>query len=78
MNELVRAIALYTFGLLNSTYTGCMTPLPAVFTLQHSGIYVCTTNYSNKATNIEFPIDETLGIGATLHVPYINPDNGHI
>jgi len=55
-----------------------MTPLPAVFTLQHSGVHVCAMNCSNEAADIESPIDETLDFGTTLHVPYIDPDNGHV
>jgi len=78
MNELVRAIALYTFRPLNSVHTGCMTPLPAVFTLRHSRVHVCAMNCSNEAADIESPIDETLDFGTTLHVPYIDSDNGHV
>jgi len=76
MNELVRAIVFYIFGPLNSAHTGYMTPFPAVFTLQHSGVHVCAINCTNEAANIESLIDETLGFGAALHISY--SDDGHI
>jgi len=35
-------------------------------------------NCNNEAANIESPIDETLGFGTTLRIPYINPDDRHV
>jgi len=78
IDELVRAIAFYTFRLLNSIHTRCIALFPAVFTLWHSEVYVCAMNCSDEAASIESPIDETLGFGATLCIPYIDLDNGHV
>ena len=74
----MRAIVFYTFGLLNSIHTSCIVLSPAVFTLWHFGVYVCAMNCSDEAASIESPIDETLGFGATLCIPYIDPDNRHV
>ena len=53
IDELVRTIVFYTFGLLNSAHTGYMTLFPAVFTLQHSEVHVCAMNCSDEAANVE-------------------------
>jgi len=78
MNGLVGTTALNTFGPLNSTHTSCMALFPAVFILQHSRVYVYTTNYDDKATYIEPPVDEALGFGTALCVLYIDLYNKHV
>ena len=35
-------------------------------------------NCSNETANIEPPINETLGFGAALCIPYIDPDEGYV
>ena len=78
MNGLVRTIALNIFGPLNSTHTSYMVPFPAVFTLWHSRVHICTTNCSDKAAYVKPSVNETLGFDTTLHVPYIDPYNKHV
>jgi len=78
INRLVGTIALNTFRPLNSTHTSSVAPFPAVFTLQHTRVHVRTMNCGNEAAYVEPPVDETLGFGITLHIPYINLYNGHV
>jgi len=74
----VGTIALNIFESLNSTHTSCIALFPAVFTLRHSRVYIYTINCGDEATYIEPPVDEALGFGIALCVPYINLYNGHV
>ena len=78
MNGLVGTIVLNAFGPLNSTHTSSVTPFPAVFTLQHTRVHVHTINCGDEAAYIEPPVDEALGFGTTLCIPYIDSYNGHV
>jgi len=78
MNGLVGTIALNTFRPLNSTHTSSMAPFSAVFILQYTRVRVHTMNCGNEAAYVEPPINEALGFGITLHVPYIDLYNGYV
>jgi len=71
-------IVLDTFRTLNMAHTSCMSPFPAVFALQYSRVHVCSMHYGNEVAYIEMPVDDSLGFGAVLHVPNIDPNNGHV
>ena len=55
-----------------------MTPFPAILILQHSWIYVGSSNCSYKASYIKSSIDDFFCIRTALRVPNIDPDNGHV
>jgi len=57
MLTLVWAIAFNIFWTLNPTCKNRMSPLPVVFTLRNSEVYVCSIDGSNVASNIEAPIN---------------------
>jgi len=78
MNSLVRAVIFDIFHPLNSAHTCYMTPFPTVFTLWYSGIHISTTNCGDKTFNIEYFIDKTPCFQATLSIPDIGPDDGHV
>jgi len=52
-----------------------MTPLLAVLVLQYTWVHICIPNY---CANIEPSVNDFLSIGSILHVPNINPYDGHI
>ena len=78
MDGLMGTITLDTFCALDSTHTLHMTPFPIVLTLWNSRVYIGTTNYGNKAANIEHSVDEDFCFHTTLSVSNINPYDGHI
>ena len=55
-----------------------MSPLPAILALENPWVHVCSPDSSNILSYIEAPIDEHLGIGSTLDIPYINSYDGHV
>jgi len=55
-----------------------MSPSPAVFALGDTGISVSTPDCSDEASNIEAPIDETLGFRTALSIPDVDPYDGHV
>jgi len=57
---------------------GQMFPSPAVFALGDTRISVSAPDCSDEASDIEAPIDETLGFRAALSVPDVNPYDGHV
>ena len=46
---------------------------PAVLALGNSWVHVCSPDGSDILSYVEAPVDEHLGIGLTLDVPYIDP-----
>ena len=78
MDYLIRPITLNTLGSLNTTYTHCVSPFLTVFTLQNTWIHVCTTYHSNETSNIKTSVDNWFGLGTSLDIPDIDPDDGHI
>ena len=55
-----------------------MSPLPAVLALGNSWIHVHASNCRNVVTYIEASIDEHFSIFATLDIPDVDPDYGHV
>ena len=78
MNGLVRTIALDVFRILNTAHTSCMSPFPVVFTLWYSRVHVHSVHCGNETIYIETPINNGLGFGAVLHIPYVDPYNGYV
>jgi len=78
MNGLVGAITLNAFQSLNPTNPSHVTLFSAVFTLQHSQVYVCTMNCGNEAAYIEPSVDKALGFDTTLCIPNIELHNRHV
>ena len=76
--RLVGAIVFDTLGSLYSAREGGVTPFPAVFALENSGIHVCSSNSSDVVANIEASVDKHFSIVTTLNILYIYPDNGHV
>lgn len=75
---LVETITLNTFGSLYSAQEHSVSPLPAVFALRDTRIYICTSDSSNVAFYIEVPINQLLHFLTTLNIPNVYPDDGHI
>jgi len=74
----VWAIALDAFGALYSARESGVSPFPAILALGDLWVHVCSPDSSNVLSYIEAPIDEHLGIGPALGIPYINPYDGHV
>ena len=55
-----------------------MSPFLAVFALGNFWVHVCSLDGSDVLSYVEAPVDEHLGIGPTLDVPYIDPYNRHV
>jgi len=55
-----------------------MSPFPAVLALGNSWVHVCSLDGSNVLSYVKAPVDEHLGIGPALDIPYIDPYNGHV
>ena len=78
MNGLVETIALNTLRILNLAHTSCMFPFPAAFTLWCSGVHVHFIYCGNEASYVEMPVNDCLSFGAVLHIPNVDPYNGHV
>jgi len=78
MNSLVRPIAFNTFSLLGTTYSGHMTPFPAILALWDFWVHIRSPYHSNKASHIEVSVNDFFHIGTILHVPYVDPYYGHV
>ena len=52
-----------------------VTPLPAIFTLQDTWVYVGSLNGCNISSDVETFVNEHLGITATLDIPNIYSNN---
>jgi len=76
--RLVRAVAPDTFGALYSARESGMSPFPAVLALGDSWVHVRSPDGSDVLSYVKAPVDEHLGVGPALDVPYINPYNGHV
>ena len=76
--RLVRAIAPDTFGALYSAQESGMSSFLAVLTLGDSWVHVCSLDGSDVLSYIKASVDEHLGVGPTLDVPYIDLYNGHV
>jgi len=74
----VWAIALDTFGALYSAQESDVFPFPAILALGDPWVHICSPDSSNVLSYIEAPIDEHLGIGPTLNIPYIDLYDGHV
>jgi len=55
-----------------------VSPFLAILALGDPWVHVCFPDSSDILSYIEAPIDEHLGVGPTLGIPYINPYNGHV
>jgi len=55
-----------------------VSPFPAILALGNSWVHVHSPDGSNVFSYVEAPVDEHLGVGLALDVPYINPYNGHV
>ena len=74
----VRAIALDAFGALYSAQESDVFPFPAVLVLGDSWVHIHSPNDSDVLSYVEAPIDEHLGIGPALNIPYVDPYYGHV
>ena len=76
--RLVRAIVFNTFGPLDMARESRVAPFPAILALGNSGIHVGASHCGNVVPHIEAPVDKKLGVMATLYVPNVNPNDGHV
>ena len=74
----MRAITLHILRPLDAADTSHVTPFPAVLTLQHTRVYVGTTDCSSIASNIEASVDDLLGVRPILCIPDVEPDDSHV
>jgi len=58
----MQPVALNTLRPLDMAYPCRVTPFPTILALQDFWVHVCTMNCCDKASNIEVPIDNFLGI----------------
>jgi len=70
----MRTIAFSTFGPLNMANPCCMTLLPTILALRDAWVYVGSLHCRNDISYVEPSIDDFPGIGASLGVPYLNPN----
>jgi len=78
MFRFVQPIAFDTFGSLDAARVCGMSPFPAVFTLGDSRIHVCSLYRSDVFAHIEASVNEEFSISPALHIPNINPNDGHV
>jgi len=78
MLRFVWPIAFDVFSSLNSAQKRGVTPFPAIFALGDSRIHICSSNCSDIVAYIKAPVDEKFSVLATLNIPYIDPNNGHV
>jgi len=76
--RLVRAIVPNAFGALYFARESGVSPFPAVLALENSWVYVRSLDGSDVLSYVKAPVDEHLGVGPTLDVPYIDLYNGHV
>ena len=74
----VKAIALSTFWLLNSTNSSWVTLFPTILTLRDTRVHIGIPHHGDYVSNIKLPVDYFFGIVAILVVLDIDPDNRHI
>ena len=65
----MKTIVFNTFGPLNSVWKGSMFPLPAVFALRDTKVYVCTSDSGNIAFYIEVSVNQFFYFTTTLLLP---------
>jgi len=78
MFNLVRSVTLYASKTLKSAHKCCISLFPAVFTLEDSWVYVCSSYSCNIVSDIKTSVNKTLGFCATLSILYIYPDNSYV
>jgi len=76
--QFVWSIALDAFCPLDSTRESCMSPLLAIFALGDSWVHVCSSYGSDISANIKAPINKALSFAATLVIPDVDPNYGHV
>ena len=76
--QFMRAIILYAFSLLDSTYISCIFLFPTIFTLENSWIHIFISNSHNIATHIETFVDKTFCFNTSLDILNTNLNNGYI
>jgi len=74
----MRTIAFGTFGPLNMANPCCITLLPTILVLRDTWVHVGFPHYHNDIFYVEPSIDNFSGIGASLGVPYVNPNYHHV
>jgi len=55
-----------------------VSPLPAIFALGDSRVHVCSSYGSDISANVKAPINKALSFAATLVIPDVNPNYGHV
>ena len=78
MFNLVRSVTLYAPKALKSAHKCCISLFPAVFTLENSWVYVCSSYSCNIFSDIKTSVNKTLGFCATLGILYIYPDDSYV
>ena len=78
MFNLVKSVILYVPKALKSAHKYCMSLFLAVFTLEDSWVYVCSSYSCNIVSDIKTSVDKTLGFCATLGILYIYLDDSYI
>jgi len=53
-------------------------PFPAILALENSRIHVGASHHGDVVPYIKASVDKKLGIMATLYVPNVNPNDGHV
>ena len=78
MFRFVWPVAFDAFSSLDSARECGMSPFPAVFTLGDSRIHVRSSDRGDILAHIEASVNEKFGILSALHIPNIDPNDGHI
>jgi len=63
---------------LEATCKCDVAPLPAIFALQGTGVYISSSYKSNEASDIEALINDFLGQRSVLRVLNIDPYDGYV
>ena len=74
----MRPITLYTFGLLNVIYSGCVPLFPAILALWDIWVHVGSTNHGDEAFYIKVSVNDFLSIGTVLCIPNVNSNDCYI
>ena len=78
MFRFVGPITFDAFGPSDSARECGVSPFPAVFTLGDSRIHVRSSDRGDILAHIEASVNEKFGVLSALHIPNIDPNDGHI
>ena len=75
---LMWSIILDVFWTLDSTCIGIMSPLPAIFVLGDTWVYICSSDSNDVSSYIKTSVNQHFIVFSTLSVLDINPNDCYV